>query len=174
LFCLYSARDDSKSSKILITPNGSLTNLRAIFDQCINMYEHVTSVYRATYYHIKNIHCLKALLTQKSLVTVVHAFVTSCIDYCNSLLYGLSHYNSNPQNSGHLVRYYYRCQCLGPSHMVNVHFMSQLPICGIGCQQILKMPCLLKILKICSKTHLFKVVSMYNTFELLLLVMVVY
>ena len=38
-----------------------------------------------------NIHCLK-----ESLVTVVHAFVTSRIDYCNSLLYGISDYNINP------------------------------------------------------------------------------
>ncbi|KAK2140652.1 hypothetical protein LSH36_1283g00020 [Paralvinella palmiformis] len=50
------------------------------------MHEHVTSVCRAAYYHLKNIHCLKAFLTQESLVTVVHAFVTSRIDYCNSLL----------------------------------------------------------------------------------------
>ena len=41
------------------------------------------------------IHCLKAFLTQESLATVAHAFVTSRIDYCNSLLYDISHYNIN-------------------------------------------------------------------------------
>jgi len=59
------------------------------------MYEHVTSVCRADYYHLKNIHCLKPFLTQESLVTVVHAFVTYRIDYCNSLLYDISDYNIN-------------------------------------------------------------------------------
>ena len=39
--------------------------------------------------------CLKAFLTQESLVTLVHAFVTSRIDYCNSLLYAISDYNIN-------------------------------------------------------------------------------
>ena len=29
--------------KSWITPNGSVKNLEVIFDQCINMYEHVTS-----------------------------------------------------------------------------------------------------------------------------------
>ena len=46
-----------------ITPNGSVKNLGFIFDQYINMHEHVTSVCRAAYYHLKNIHCLKAFLT---------------------------------------------------------------------------------------------------------------
>ena len=83
-----------------ITPNGSVKNL-CFFNQCINMYEHVTSVCWAAYYHLKNIHCLKTFLTQEALVTVVHAFVTSRIDYCNSLLYGISDYNINQriQNS---------------------------------------------------------------------------
>jgi len=35
-------------------------------------------------------------LTQEALVTVVHAFLTSRIDYCNSLLYDISDYNINP------------------------------------------------------------------------------
>ena len=78
-----------------ITPNGSVKNLDVIFDQCINMYEHVTSVCRAAYYHLKNIHCLKSFLTQEALVIVIHAFITSRIDYCNSLLYGTSDYNIN-------------------------------------------------------------------------------
>ena len=59
------------------------------------MHEHVTSVCRAVYYHLKNIHCLKAFLTQEALVTVVHASVTSRIDDCNSLLYGISDCNIN-------------------------------------------------------------------------------
>ena len=53
----------------------------------------MTSVCRAAYYHPKNMHYLKAFWTQEALVTVVHAFVTSHIDYCNSLLYGISDYN---------------------------------------------------------------------------------
>jgi hypothetical protein len=72
-----------------ITPNGSVTNLGVIFDQCINKNE------RAAYYHRNNNHCVIAFLTQKALVTVVHSFVTSRIDYCNSLLYGISDYNIN-------------------------------------------------------------------------------
>ena len=53
-----------------------------------------------------------------------------------------------PQNSGHPVRYYCRCQCLGSSHMVIVRLVLQPPLCAIGCQQILEMRCLLKILNL--------------------------
>ena len=70
-------------------------SLGVIFDQCIHMHEHVTSVCRAAYYHLKNIHRLKTFLTQETLVIVVHAFVTSRVDYCNFLLYGIADYNIN-------------------------------------------------------------------------------
>jgi len=58
--CVKSLKTPASS----ITPNRSERNLGVIFDLCINMYEHVASVWRAAYYHLKNIHCLKALLTQ--------------------------------------------------------------------------------------------------------------
>jgi len=55
-------------------------------------------------------------------------------------------FESHPENSGHPVRYYCRCQCLGSSHMVIVHLVLQPSLCGIDCRQILEMPRLLKIL----------------------------
>ena len=67
-----------------IIHNGSIQNLGVMFDKSINKDEHVTSICRADYYHLKKIHYLKALFT---LVTVVHAVVTSRIDNCNSLVY---------------------------------------------------------------------------------------
>ena len=36
-----------------VTPYGSVKNIRVIFDQSINMYEHVISVCRTAYYHVK-------------------------------------------------------------------------------------------------------------------------
>ena len=66
-----------------------------MFDIFFNMNDHVTSVCRAAYYHRKNIRSLKPFLSEDALITVVHAFVTSRIDYCNSLLYGIADYNIN-------------------------------------------------------------------------------
>ena len=75
------------------SPNEPVQILRLIFDRCINLNEHITSVCWASSYHLKNNHCLKVLLTQEILISVVHAFVLSHIDYCNSRLYGRSYYN---------------------------------------------------------------------------------
>jgi hypothetical protein len=52
----------------------------------------ISSLFRS---HLKNIHLLKAFLTQEALVTLVHVFVMYRIDYCNSLLYSMSDYNMN-------------------------------------------------------------------------------
>ena len=92
--------DESKSSyiKSLVTPelrvcetcitsSDLVQNRGIIFDKCVNLTDHVTSVCRASYYHLKNICSLKPLLSREALVTVVHAFVTSHIDYCNSVLW---------------------------------------------------------------------------------------
>jgi len=50
------------------TCNGSVINLGDIFDQCINIYEQVTTVYLADYYHLMNIHRLKEFLAQEALL----------------------------------------------------------------------------------------------------------
>jgi len=55
---------------------------------------------------------------------------------------------SHPENSGHPVRYYCRCKCLGSSHMVIVCLVLQPPICGISCRQILEIRRLLEILSL--------------------------
>ncbi len=45
----------------------------------------------ATFYHFKNIGSVRNHLAQEAAVTLVHAHVTSRLDYCNALLYcGLS------------------------------------------------------------------------------------
>ena len=41
------------------------------------------------FYHLYDIRRIRKYLCQEVTVTLVHAFITSRIDYCNSLLYGL-------------------------------------------------------------------------------------
>ena len=63
---------------------------------------------------------------------------------------------SHPQNSGHPVKYYCRCQCLSSSHVVIVRLLLHPPLCRIGCQQISEMRRVLKKLNI-LKSQMFNV-----------------
>ena len=43
----------------------------------------------AAFYHLHNLRRIKKYLSRDSLITLVHAFITSRLDYCNGLLFGL-------------------------------------------------------------------------------------
>ena len=53
------------------------------------MSKHVTSACKSGFYHLNNIRRIKNDLSRENLLTLVHAFITSTLDYCNSLLYGV-------------------------------------------------------------------------------------
>ncbi|KAK7881569.1 hypothetical protein WMY93_029978 [Mugilogobius chulae] len=60
-----------------------LRNLGIIFNQTLSYEHHIK-----TPSHLRNIARLRPSLTPQSAEILIHAFVTSRLDYCNSLLYG--------------------------------------------------------------------------------------
>ena len=94
---LFTSKHGLKSlSNITITvgeqkqlQSSSIRDLGLIYDQHLNMSQHVHSVCRTGYYHLSNIGRIRWYLTLDATKTPVHALVTSRLDYCNSLLYGL-------------------------------------------------------------------------------------
>ena len=58
----------------------------------MNLDKHINEICKSAFYHIRNISQFRRYLSFKSTRTLVHAFVTSRIDSCNSLLYGLPSY----------------------------------------------------------------------------------
>ncbi len=73
-----------------VPPSVSAQNLSVIFDSGMTLEAHVNSVVSAAFYHFKNIGSIQNHQTQEAAVTLIHAHVTSRLDYCNALLYGLS------------------------------------------------------------------------------------
>ena len=73
----------------LIVPSTSVRNLGVTLDHHAAMDFHVQNVCRGAYLQLKNIRALRNYLDRASLECVIHAFVTSRLDYCNSLLCGL-------------------------------------------------------------------------------------
>ena len=72
-----------------ITPVKSVRNLGVIFDSNLKMDQHITKACKSAYYHLHNIRRIRKYLTEDATCTVIHAFVSSQIDYCNSLMNGL-------------------------------------------------------------------------------------
>ena len=72
-----------------ITPATTARNLGTTLDMRMDMGNHVTQVCKSTYFHIRNISKIRKYLTDDSVKLLVHAFVTSRLDYGNSLLYGI-------------------------------------------------------------------------------------
>ena len=72
-----------------VTPAAVVRNIGVIMDTHASMEAHVNNVSRAAYYHLYNIGRIRCYLSQSAAEQLVHAFITSKLDYCNALLCGL-------------------------------------------------------------------------------------
>ena len=74
----------------MILPSKYARNIGVTFDSVLNFECRVTDICKSCYFNICNIYCIrKVLSTIKPTKILVNAFVTSRLDNCNSLLYGL-------------------------------------------------------------------------------------
>ena len=72
-----------------IFSSNSARNLRVIFDKCIKLDCHISSVCKSTYFHLSNIGGIRNILSNDACAQLIHSLVTVRLDYCNSILYGL-------------------------------------------------------------------------------------
>ena len=56
------------------------------------MGDHITKTSSAAFYYLYNIRRIRKYLSKECTETLIHAFISSRLDYCNSLLYGLPAY----------------------------------------------------------------------------------
>ena len=88
----FSNRDpisDINMNQHCISITGEARNLGIIFDKHLTMSGHVNNLCRTASLAIRNMGRIRKYLDQPSTERLVHAFVTSKLDYCNSVLYGL-------------------------------------------------------------------------------------
>jgi hypothetical protein len=67
-------------------------NIGVTFDDSMSLTCHVTNVCKSASYHLRGIFKIRKFLSNESTATLVHAFITSRLDFCNSLLFGLPAY----------------------------------------------------------------------------------
>ena len=70
----------------------SAKSLGVTCDMHMSFHAHVSSICRSSFCHLRNLSKIRKYLTKESAAVVVHAFVTSKLDYCNALLCGLPIY----------------------------------------------------------------------------------
>ena len=72
-----------------IEVSNNATNIGVIFDSHVNLEKHVMNSCKTAFSHLQNIAKIRNSLSQDNAETLVHAFISSQLDFCNALLYGL-------------------------------------------------------------------------------------
>uniref|UniRef100_M3XLM6 Reverse transcriptase domain-containing protein n=1 Tax=Latimeria chalumnae TaxID=7897 RepID=M3XLM6_LATCH len=64
-------------------------SLGVLLDSELSLEKHISSMVSIGFFHLRNIRRLRPFLPHDSLATLMHAFVSSRLDYCNALFAGL-------------------------------------------------------------------------------------
>ena len=119
-----------------ISPVTAVKNLGSWFDENMNMGCHINKMCKTLSFHLYN-RRIRKYLFKDSTRTLVHAFITTRIDYCNGLLYGLpaSHLNKlqRIQNSAarlvcSLPRFCHLTPTLFSLHLLPVRFRIEFKL----------------------------------------------
>uniref|UniRef100_A0A8C2EP51 Reverse transcriptase domain-containing protein n=1 Tax=Cyprinus carpio TaxID=7962 RepID=A0A8C2EP51_CYPCA len=68
----------------------SITNLGVKVDPELKLNSQIKAVVKSSFFHLRQLAKIKPILSRQHFETVIHAFVTTRLDYCNSLYVGVS------------------------------------------------------------------------------------
>ena len=76
-----------------ISPTNEVKNLGVTFDSGNTFASHITNVCCTCFYHLKDFQRIRKFLSVENAAMLANSMISSQIDYCNSLLYGVNKYN---------------------------------------------------------------------------------
>ena len=111
-----------------IKPVKSVRSLGAWFDTTMSMNVHIGKVCSKAFHSLYNIRQIRKFLSDDS--TKIHAFVTSHLDYCNSLLYGIPQYQIDrlARITCYVPRYAHITPTLMHLHWLSIRFRVHFKI----------------------------------------------
>jgi len=68
----------------------TVSDLGVLIDSQLSMSDYVASRCRSCFFQLRQLRQVRSSLTEEATKTLVHAFISSRLDYCNSLLYGVN------------------------------------------------------------------------------------
>ena len=140
VFFFYSSFDDFNImvGDSNIVSSNSACNLGVIFDKCIKLDYHISSVCKSIYFHMRNIGGICSILSNDACVQLIHYLVTVRQDYCNSIMFGFpdnSLYrlqkiqNTAARILAHLPRFSHISDTLFDLHWLPIRYRITFKIC---------------------------------------------
>ena len=77
-----------------VSPVVSARNTGTWFDTHLDISTHITNTCSCTFYYLYNIRHIRKYLSRESTEKLVHAFISSRLDFCNRILYGIPEYQT--------------------------------------------------------------------------------
>ena len=99
------------------TYSSSVRNLGVTLDSSLTFTEHISNLTRSCFYQLRRLRTIRRSVTPAVFTSIVHAFICSRVDYCNSLLLG---FPSSPPPVG--------SKCCGEAHSTPPSIFSYLDI----------------------------------------------
>ena len=72
-------------ANIVIQPASSVRNLGFLFDKTLSLHDHISSLSKTCFYHIRDLRRIRPCLNHRTASIIATSLVHSKLDYCNSL-----------------------------------------------------------------------------------------
>ena len=79
--------------------SSTVRDLGVTLDSSLSFKDHISNLTRSSYFHLRRLRAVRRSVSSSVFTTLVHAFICSRIDYCNSLLIGLPKVRLSPLQS---------------------------------------------------------------------------
>ena len=72
-----------------VFPSSKVRDLGVDFDQYLTFHDHISGICKSTHFHLRSIGRICNLLAFDATAQLIHALMTTRLDFCNSILHNL-------------------------------------------------------------------------------------